>query len=584
MTFAGSYRYLTGLGCLLAGVSAVVGLFPYLYMWSAVKTAICTWPNVDAQILISYGWKAVISALVSMVLYFLALLCTHYCAFRTARNLKSRAMHRLMELPIGTVRQIGSGKIRRIVDDGSAQTEAYLAHQLPDLTGAFVTPIAVLLLLLFFDWRFGLISLIPMGIGAVCLSQMAGPQLKEKLDQYQNALGDMNNEAVEYVRGIPVVKTFQQSVFSFKNFHEATLRFKDWSVSYTISLRLPMCGYTTAINSAFVFLIMAGVLLIGDLSAGEQALDTALDLVFYLLFTPVCVTMMDKIMHSSENTMLAKDAIERILAIMREEELPQPKQPKMPQDTSVEFDNVSFSYRKDGKNALEHVSFRIEPGTCTALVGESGGGKSTVASLIPRFFDVDQGSIRIGGVDVREINTEELMRQVSFVFQDSHLFKTTLLENIRAGRPSASREEVMRVALEAQCEDIIEKMPQGLDTVVGEKGVYLSGGECQRIALARALLKDAPIVVLDEATAFADPDNEARIQKAFEKLIRKKTVLMIAHRLSTVCGADQILVMRAGTIAERGTHQELLAQNGIYSKMWTDYQRAVAWKVGERNA
>lgn len=584
MTFAGGYRYLTGLGCLLAGVSAVVGLFPYLYMWSAVKTAICTWPNVDAQILISYGWKAVISALVSMVLYFLALLCTHYCAFRTARNLKSRAMHRLMELPIGTVRQIGSGKIRRIVDDGSAQTEAYLAHQLPDLTGAFVTPVAVLILLLFFDWRFGLISLIPMGIGAVCLSQMAGPQLKEKMDQYQNALGDMNNEAVEYVRGIPVVKTFQQSVFSFKNFHEAILRFRDWSVSYTISLRLPMCGYTTAINSAFVFLIMAGVLLIGDLSAGGQALDTALDLVFYLLFTPVCVTMMDKIMHSSENTMLAKDAIERILAIMREEELPQPKQPKMPQDTSVEFDNVSFSYRKDGKNALEHVSFRIEPGTCTALVGESGGGKSTVASLIPRFFDVDQGSIRIGGVDVREIDTEELMRQVSFVFQDSHLFKTTLLENIRAGRPSASREKVMRVALEAQCEDIIEKMPQGLDTVVGEKGVYLSGGECQRIALARALLKDAPIVVLDEATAFADPDNEVRIQKAFEKLIRKKTVLMIAHRLSTVCGADQILVMRAGTIAERGTHQELLAQNGIYSKMWTDYQQAVAWKVGERNA
>lgn len=584
MTFAGSYRYLTGLGCLLAGISAVVGLFPYLYMWSAIKTAVCSWPVADAQALISCGWKAVASALGSMALYFLALLCTHFAAFRTARNLKSRAMHRLMELPIGTIRQIGSGKIRRIVDDGAAQTETYLAHQLPDLTGAFVTPIAVLILLLFFDWRFGLISLIPMGIGAVCLSRMAGPKLKEKMDQYQNALGDMNNEAVEYVRGIPVVKTFQQSVFSFKNFHEAILRFRDWSVSYTISLRLPMCGYTTAIHSAFLFLIVAGVLLIGDLSSGQQAVDTALDLVFYLLFTPVCVTMMDKIMHSSENTMLAKDAIERILAIMRKEELLKPKHPKTPEDTAVEFDDVSFSYRKDGKNALEHVSFRIEPGTCTALVGESGGGKSTVASLIPRFFDVDQGRILIGGVDVREMDTDELMRQVSFVFQDSHLFKATLLENIRAGRPDVSREEVMQVALEAQCKDIIEKMPQGLDTVVGEKGVYLSGGECQRIALARALLKDAPIVVLDEATAFADPDNEALIQKAFEKLIRKKTVLMIAHRLLTVCGADQVLVMRAGTIAERGTHRKLLEQNGIYSKMWADYQAAAEWKVGERNA
>ncbi|WP_432627411.1 ABC transporter ATP-binding protein [Brotaphodocola sp.] len=584
MTFAGSYRYLTGLGCLLAGISAVVGLFPYLYMWSAIKTAVCSWPVADAQALILCGWKAVASALGSMALYFLALLCTHFAAFRTARNLKSRAMHRLMELPIGTIRQIGSGKIRRIVDDGAAQTETYLAHQLPDLTGAFVTPIAVLILLLFFDWRFGLISLIPMGIGAVCLSRMAGPKLKEKMDQYQDALGDMNNEAVEYVRGIPVVKTFQQSVFSFKNFHEAILRFRDWSVSYTISLRLPMCGYTTAIHSAFLFLIVAGVLLVGDLSSGQQAVDTALDLVFYLLFTPVCVTMMDKIMHSSENTMLAKDAIERILAIMRKEELLKPKHPKTPEDTAVEFDDVSFSYRKDGKNALEHVSFRIEPGTCTVLVGESGGGKSTVASLIPRFFDVDQGRILIGGVDVREMDTEELMRQVSFVFQDSHLFKATLLENIRAGRPDASREEVMQVALEAQCRDIIEKMPQGLDTVVGEKGVYLSGGECQRIALARALLKDAPIVVLDEATAFADPDNEALIQKAFEKLIRKKTVLMIAHRLSTVCGADQVLVMRAGTIAECGTHRKLLEQNGIYSKMWADYQAAAEWKVGERNA
>ena len=585
MTFAGNHKYLTGAGCVFSGISALVGLVPYLCMWKVIKEAVLVWPNLEnAGGLVKYGWMAVAAALISMLIYFLALMCTHLSAFRTARNLKTVAMHKLTLLPVGYIKQTGSGKIRRIIDDGAGQTETYLAHQLPDLAGAMVTPVGVLVLFLMFDWRFGLISLIPMAVGVLFLGQMAGPSMKTAMAEYQTALGDMNNEAVEYVRGIPVVKTFQQSVFSFKNFHAAILRFRDWSVRYTISLRIPMCGYTTSINGIFAFLIPAGLLLVGDVAAGTEALTCALDLVFYILFSPICVTMMDKVMWMSENTMIARDAMNRILDIIRQEPLAEPEHPKMPHKSDVEFTDVSFSYKGQTVPALSHVSLRIPVGKCVAMVGPSGGGKTTVASLIPRLFDVDSGSIKIGGVDVRDMETEELMHRVSFVFQDSHLFKASLLDNIRAARPDATLKDVWEAVHAAQCDDIIAKMPQGLETVVGTKGVYLSGGECQRIALARAILKDAPIVLLDEATAFADPDNEYQIQKAFEELIRGKTVLMIAHRLTTVCGADNIIVMKDGGVAEQGSHEELLEKQGIYAKMWADYQTSVTWKVGGANA
>ena len=443
-----------------------------------------------------------------------------------------------------------------------------------------MTPAAVLVLLLVFDWRFGLISLIPMAVGTFFLSRMMGTGMAECMRQYQNALEDMNNEAVEYVRGIPVVKTFQQSIFSFKSFHDSIMRYKNWAVNYTLSLRIPMCCYSVSINGIFAVLIPAGLLLAGDAAGGQDFVTTALDLVFYILFAPVCVTMMDKIMWTSENTMAANDAMERILNVIREKTLPEPAVPRKPENHTIEIKDVSFSYNKDGVNALEHVSLTVPQGAATAMVGASGSGKTTLVSLIPRFFDVDQGSICIGGVDVRDIGTKELMKQVSFVFQDSHLFKDSLLNNIRAAKPEADKEEVMRALKAARCEDIIEKMPQGLDTVVGTKGVYLSGGEMQRIALARAILKDAPIVLLDEATAFADPDNEYLIQQAFEKLVEGKTVIMIAHRLSTVCRAHRIFVMEEGRVAEQGSHDELLKARGLYARMWKDYQTSVEWKVG----
>ena len=581
MTFAGKHRYLTYLGCALSGLSAVITLVPYLCMWQVVRETLIGLPDgFSGESLVRWGWIAVAFSLLSMIVYFAALMCTHLAAFRTARNLKTVALRHLSSLPIGYFKKEGSGKLRRIIDDGAGQTESYLAHQLPDLAGALVTPIAVLLLLFVFDWRFGLISLLPILVGAAFFLRMMGPGMEEKMSQYQSALDDMNSEAVEYIRGISVVKAFQQSIFSFRSFHDSILRYRDWAVAYTISLRLPMCGYTVSINGIFAALIVGGLLLIGDISQGNSYRDTLLDLIFYILFTPICVSMMDRVMWASENAMKAKDALERILAICGQMPLEEPDCPAHPKDDCVELVDVSFAYEKSGENVLDHVNLRVEPGMMAAIVGPSGGGKTTLASMIPRFFDVDEGRVMIGGEDVRAIGSERLMNLVSFVFQDSRLFKDTLEENVKMARPNASREEVMAAIRAARCEDIVEKLPQGLQTVIGSKGVYLSGGEVQRIALARAILKNTPIVVLDEATAFADPDNEQLIQQALETLIRGKTVLMIAHRLSTICNADRIFVMKDGQIKEQGTHGELLARGGIYRAMWEEYCKSAEWKVG----
>lgn len=588
LAFAGKFKYLTALGCVLSGISAVLALFPYLFIWLVIKAAILTWPDMaDSGQMIRYSWLAVGSSLLSMLVYFAGLICTHLSAFRTATNLKTVALHKMSRLPVGYFTRMGSGKLRRMIDDGAGLTETYLAHQLPDTAGALVTPAAVIVILLVFDWRFGLISLLPMALGFVFLFRMMGPAMEMAMKEYQTALEDMNNEAVEYVRGIPVVKTFQQSIFSFRTFHEAILRYSDWAIKYAHSLRLLMCGYTTSINGLFAVLIPAGIILAGDISRGEAYTACVLDLLFYIMFTPICVSMMNKLMNAGENTMKAKDAVRRIVEIAMTEPLAEPSYPKRPQAMDVEFSNVTFSYGTDGDNdqrpALSRVSFTINEGSMTALVGPSGGGKTTAARLIPRFFDVTSGAIRIGGVDVRDMAAEELMSEVGFVFQNSNLFKKSILDNIRAARPDAPMAEVKAAVKAAGCEDIIAKMPAGMDTVIGTKGVYLSGGECQRLALCRAILKDAPIIILDEASAFADPDNEYEILKAFEELARGKTVLMIAHRLSAVCHADQILVLDQGQIKESGTHSELLEKHGMYTAMWKDYQASAAWKVGGKD-
>lgn len=444
------------------------------------------------------------------------------------------------------------------------------------LAGAIVRTIAMIVLLFTFDWRLGLLSLVPMILGFFSMRKMMGKEIEESMRQYENALEEMNNEAVEYIRGIPVVKTFNQTVFSFENFHKSIMKYKNWAVNFTITMRPPMCKFTVAINSIFALLIPAGILLIGTAVNPQKFLS---DFIFYIIFTPIITIVMNKIMFSSEDLMMARDGARRINAILQEKPLEECEFPNIVRKSDIKFNHVTFTYPGSDRKALDDISLEIKQGSTVALVGPSGGGKTTIASLIPRFFDVDSGEITIGGINVKNISNEDLMNHVSFVFQNTNLFKTSLYENIKFSKQDATKEEVIKAAKAAQCEEIFDKMPDGINTVVGSSGVYLSGGEAQRIALARAILKDAPIVLLDEATAFADPENEHKIQKAFEVLTKNKTVLMIAHRLSTVKNADKIIVIEDGQIKESGTHEELLSQNNLYAKMWEDYKKSISWKV-----
>ncbi len=583
LDYAGKYRYLTYLACGLSGISALVALVPYLYIWKIVQEVFRVYPHMDqAEGIVGFGVLAVVFAVVSILIYFAALMCSHVAAFRTARNMRSMTLHHLVTLPLGFFKSEGSGKLRRIIDESAGQTEAYLAHQLPDMIGAYVTPVAVVVLMMFFDWRLGVISLIPLAIGVVFLKNMMGETMEKSMGNYQNALEDMNNQAVEYIRGIPVVKIFQQTVFSFEKFHHSILEYKQWAVNYTLSMRLPMSAYTLSINSVFALLVPAGILFFRGAVNPARYMQ---DFIFYILITPLLSLMLNRIMFSGEKTMLANDAKRRIESILEIEALAvegEEEAGKIPKDNGIVFEQVSFTYEGAKEKALKGINLVIEPGQTIALVGPSGGGKSTLAQLIPRFWDPQEGTIRIGGIPVKEMETEVLMNQIAFVFQQNRLFKGTLLENVRMARPDASEKEVMEALKQAQCMDIIEKMPQGLNTYVGGKGVYLSGGEVQRITLARAILKDAPIIVLDEATAYADGENEYQIQLALKELTRGKTVVMIAHRLSTVQEADRICVIHEGRIEESGKHAELIGKEGIYTQMWKLYEQATRWKVTQK--
>ena len=575
MGYAGGYRSFTYLSWVLSAVSALVALLPFWYIWKIINEVLQVAPHFEAaQNLSHYGWMAVLFAILGFLIYIVALFCSHLAAFRVATNMRIELAHHLTKLPLGFVDSFGSGKLRKIMNESTGAAETYLAHQLPDQYGAIATPIGLLILLLVFDWRLGLLSLVPVALGFLIMSAMTGKRMAEKMEQYGNALEAMSNEAVEYVRGIPVVKTFGQSVFSFKKFKGTIDEYEKWVIAYTKEMRMPMMLYTAAINAVFAFLI-AGALLFTQHGVTKAFL---LNLLFYIIITPAISVVLTKIMYMSENGMIVADALARIDSVLTLNPMPEETNPKEPQNASVELENVHFSY--DGKNeVIKGVNLSIKSGQTVAFVGPSGGGKSTLASLISRFFDVQEGSIRIGGADVRSIAKEKLMDTVSFVFQNSRLIQASLLENIKMSKPDATRDEVLAAVKTAQCMDIIEKFPQGLDTVIGTKGVYLSGGEQQRIAIARAVLKNAPILILDEATAFADPDNEAKVQAAFAALAKGKTVIMIAHRLSTVANADCIYVIADGQIAESGKREELCAANGIFAKLWNDYQASVQWKV-----
>ena len=575
LTIAGSYRYLTYASWILSAISALIALVPYYFIWQVMREVLEVAPDFSrAQNLTHNGWMAVLFAVIAVLVYIAGLMCSHMGAFRIATNLRLQSMNHIVKLPLGFAEHFGSGKLRKIVNESSAATETYLAHQLPDRANALATPCGLLVLLFVFDWRLGLLSLAPVLLGFLIMMAMTGKEMQQKMKEYQNALDDMSNEAVEYVRGIPVVKTFGQTIFSFKKFKDSIDRYKVWVIAYTKQLRTPMMFYTAAINGVFVFLIAGALLFTQD----QVTTEFLLNLVFYIIITPIISVTLTRIMFQSENAMIVDDALQRIDSVLNLEPLKETAHPKHPKDGSVELEQVHFSY--DGeKDVLNGISISIPAGQTVAFVGPSGGGKTTLANLISRFFDPQSGTVRVGGVDVRNIPKEELMNTVSFVFQNSRLIKASIFENVRLGKPEVTREEVMAALKNAQCDDILEKLPDGMDTVIGTKGVYLSGGEQQRIAIARVMLKNTPIIILDEATAFADPDNETRVQAAFSKLSQGKTVIMIAHRLSTVAGADRIYVVKDGQIAESGSSRELMERGGLFARMWQNYQTSIQWKV-----
>ena len=577
MGYAGNYRYFTYASWVLSVVSALVALVPFVYIWKILRDVLNAAPDYAQAVNIPhYGWMAVLFAVLAYLIYIAALMCSHLSAFRVATNLRLEVSEHLATLPLGFTETFGSGKLRKIIHESTGAAETFLAHQLPDKYNAMATPIGLLVLLLVFDWRLGLLSLVPVALGFVIMSAMTGRRMADKMRQYGNALESMSNEAVEYVRGIPVVKTFGQSVFSFKKFKATIDEYEKWVIAYTKELRMPMMLYTAAINGVFAFLIVGGLLFTRNGVTSEFLLN----LLFYIIITPVISLTLTRIMYMSENELVVADALARVDSVLDAEPVPENDHPRHPKDASVSLKDVHFSY--DGKtDVIKGVSLKIQPGQTVAFVGPSGGGKSTLANLICRFFDVQSGSVRVGEADVRDIPKEELMDTISFVFQNSRLLKGSILDNVRLGRAQATEAEVLAALKAAQCMDIVEKFPAGIHTVIGTKGVYLSGGEQQRIAIARAMLKNAPILILDEATAFADPDNEAKVQAAFAQLAKGKTVLMIAHRLSTVANADCIYVVQDGQIVESGTKDELRAQNSLFARMWQDYQASVQWKVAK---
>lgn len=578
LNYSGNYKYLTIVGMFLSALSAICLLVPFVYIWDVVNALLAVAPDfTKAQNLDVYAINAFTFAVLGIILNFFGLMGTHLSAFKNEKNMKDAAIKHLLKLPLGYFSNHTSGGLRKIIDYSTAKTEIFLAHQLFDLTGAIVTPIVFLILLFSFDWRLGLICLIPIILCFVFMYPMFSKESRNSMEKYEKYLEEMNGEAVEYVRGIPVTKAFQQSIYSFKNFINAIKNYGKFSAEYSMSTHIPMTAFTVSINGFFALLIPAGILLAGSV----VDVKFFANFMFYIIFTPICAVMMMKIMTVSQDWMLASCALDSIEAILNENPLVDPINPQKPKNHSIEFEGVYFDYENaDGdEHILNDVNLKINENETVALVGPSGGGKTTIASLIPRFWDVNQGSIKVGDVDVRSISTKELMKNISFVFQNTTLFKDSIYNNVAIGRKGASRDDVKKALSLTQCDDIIDELPDGINTVIGSEGTYLSGGQQQRIALARAVLKDAPIIILDEATALADPENEYLIQKAISEITKDKTVIMIAHRLSSVKNVDKIYVVEKGRIVEEGNHHTLIDSGGIYSRMWDEFNQSIQWKV-----
>ena len=574
--YAGMYKFLTIIGVFLTTISAVTGILPIYYIWRVAEEVIRSYPNfIGNPVIVDYAWLSVIWTCATMLIYLLGLLLCHLSAFRIARNLRNASIKHVMSLPLGYFTGTGSGKLRQIIDECAGSTETLLAHNIPDLASAVVSPIAIFGIMFAFDWRLGIVSILPIIFSMISMAAMfTSKDMRGKMGEKQEVLESMNNEAIEYVRGIPVVKTFGQTIFSFKRFHDAIIRYNNFAAEISTKGKIPMIGFEVLINSVSIFLTIAGILFIGL----ENVLSEFLVMFLFGVFLmPLCTSVMYKIMFSSHNTILSENSLNRIETLLHEKPLANPENPKIPTSFDISFENATFSYPETDKNAIDGVTLTIPQGASYGLVGPSGGGKTTLATLIPRFFDVKSGCVKIGGIDVREISHSVLMQNISFVFQHTSLYKMSILDNVRESKPDATEEEVLKALEAARCMEFINALPNGIHTIYGTKGTYLSGGEAQRIAIARAILKNAPIVLLDEATSFTDPENEYEIKKAFEKLTEGKTVLMIAHRLSSIQNADKICFLADGKITESGTHEELLGLKKSYADLWAEYQTAFLW-------
>ena len=574
----GKRKVLLPAAMLLSALSALAGMLPYILIWLIVRELLEYGEITSSGNVVTYAWWAAGMAVASIVLYFAALMSSHLAAFRVESNLRKEAMRQIVRMPLGFFDINTSGRIRKIIDDNAGVTHSFLAHQLPDLAATFLVPLVAVILIFMFDWILGLACIVPVIIAMLVMGFMMNAEGRQFMKSYMTSLEEMNTEAVEYVRGIPVVKVFQQTIYSFKNFHRCIMNYNKMVFGYTRMWEKPMSLYTVIINGFVFFLAPLAILLIGY--SGNYA-SVLLNFFLFVLITPVFSQSIMKSMYLNQALGQASEAIGRLENLVAYEYLTVVEHPQPVKEFSIQFEKVSFSYPGANQKAVDDVSFTIPQGNTVALVGASGGGKTTIARLVPRFWEATEGKVLIGGINVREIAPEELMKYISFVFQNTKLFKTSLLENIKYGNPDATMEEVERAVDMAQCREIINKLPLGLNTKIGTEGTYLSGGEQQRIVLARAILKNAPIIVLDEATAFADPENEHLIQQALKELTKGKTVLMIAHRLSSITDADNILVIDKGKIAEQGTHANLLGKQGIYYRMWNEYQQSVRWTIGK---
>lgn len=578
LKFSGPFRITILLSAVFSAFSAVINLKAYLCVYGVAKVLIQSSGNfgaLDLAAMKALGMQAVWYVCMGFGTYGMALLCSHISAYNTVARIRMQLIRHLGTLPLGYHILHPSGKQRKIIEKNTDNLEILIAHNIPDYVQSLVLPVAFLVFMFRYDWRLSLICLVPILIGFILLFSMLKGESSGFIGQVQKSGEDISNAATEYVRGIAVVKTFGQTASSFRRYQRAVKDYADFMTKYAFSMENAFSLYTTIVNAVFLFLIPGGIVLY---NLGGGAEKTIMTFAFFAVLIPLVASILTKLMHSSSNLMLADASFTAIEEMLAEKPLAETKKLQVPQNGEICLNHVSFQYEA-GVKALDDVSLTIRPGTVTALVGESGGGKSTVANLIARFWDVSEGSVTVGGVNVRELDYADWMKHISIVFQDTNLFKMSVAENVAMYKPGASREEIMEALRQAQCEDILEKLPDGVDSVIGAKGVYLSGGEMQRIALARAILKDAPIVLLDEATAFADAENEYLIQRALDVLLRGKTVLMIAHRLQTIVHADQIIVMqRGGRVPTRNSCSGRACTQRCITNMKTAYRgRSEVW-------